>query len=339
MTVSPQALWQEIEKLKRRLASMSVTGATKTYVDDAIGTGTVTATGSPANGNLTKFSGADSVTNGDLSGDVTTSGTLATTIANDAVSNAKLADMTEATVKMRAAGAGTGNPIDGDADQLSTLLDAASDPFVRTSAAGSSSGGSNGIAPFTVPDNSQFAWVNQNGATVSVLGDGIYLSNAGASGSYDVNLRKKPVTFPGTVTMCFYPDLLGETELHCGLMLRESGTSKLLQLGLDYAGAAGFLRFRTYGWTNPTTYGGYSTFNQGWPVRSDMDASPLWFQFEVDASNIYWRYSLDGFVFRQLASASKSAFFTTGPDEAGFFVNRITSASRVGIRVVSWEEV
>lgn len=45
------------------------------------GSGTVTTTGSPANGNLTQFSGAASITNGDLSGDITTSGTLATTLA------------------------------------------------------------------------------------------------------------------------------------------------------------------------------------------------------------------------------------------------------------------
>jgi hypothetical protein len=49
------------------------------------GTGTVTTTGTPASGNLAKFSGATSITNGDLSGDVTTSGTLATTLANSGV--------------------------------------------------------------------------------------------------------------------------------------------------------------------------------------------------------------------------------------------------------------
>lgn len=43
--------------------------------------GTVTTTGSPASGNIAKFSGSTSVTNGDLSGDITTSGTLATTLA------------------------------------------------------------------------------------------------------------------------------------------------------------------------------------------------------------------------------------------------------------------
>lgn len=44
------------------------------------GGGTVTTTGTPANGNLTQFSGSTSITNADLSGDVTTSGTLATTV-------------------------------------------------------------------------------------------------------------------------------------------------------------------------------------------------------------------------------------------------------------------
>jgi len=43
--------------------------------------GTVTTTGSPANGNLTVFSGAFSITNGNLSGDITTSGGTVATLA------------------------------------------------------------------------------------------------------------------------------------------------------------------------------------------------------------------------------------------------------------------
>lgn len=43
------------------------------------GSGSVGTTGTPASGNLTKFSGAATITNGDLSGDCTTSGTLAIT--------------------------------------------------------------------------------------------------------------------------------------------------------------------------------------------------------------------------------------------------------------------
>ena len=77
----------------------SGTGASSsTYLSGAgtwttpAGTGTVTTTGSPANGNLTKFSGPTSITNGDLSGDVATSGTLATTIQANAVTTSKIAD-------------------------------------------------------------------------------------------------------------------------------------------------------------------------------------------------------------------------------------------------------
>lgn len=51
------------------------------------GTGTVTTTGSPASGNLAKFSGSTSVTNGDLSGDCTTSGALVVTCANEVKTN------------------------------------------------------------------------------------------------------------------------------------------------------------------------------------------------------------------------------------------------------------
>lgn len=77
-----------------------------------------------------------------LTGDVTATGpgAAAATIANDAVSNAKLANMAQATVKLREAGAGSGDPVDGDADALSTILDGAADPFLRTSAATGGSG-------------------------------------------------------------------------------------------------------------------------------------------------------------------------------------------------------
>lgn len=59
------------------------TGGILTSTVGACGTssGTVTVTGTPANGNLTKFSGGTSITNADLTGDVTTSGSVSTTLA------------------------------------------------------------------------------------------------------------------------------------------------------------------------------------------------------------------------------------------------------------------
>lgn len=63
----------------------------------------------------------DAKLTGPLTGDVTTSGSAAT-IANDAVSNAKMANMGAATFKGRQAGGGTGDPEDLTATQAKTAL-------------------------------------------------------------------------------------------------------------------------------------------------------------------------------------------------------------------------
>ena len=58
-------------------------------------------------------------------GDVTSAGDGATTIANDAVTNAKAANMAADTVKGRANGAGTGDPTDLSATQVRTIINVA----------------------------------------------------------------------------------------------------------------------------------------------------------------------------------------------------------------------
>ena len=58
-----------------------------------------------------------------MTGDVTSvAGALATTIAADAVSNTKLANMAQSTIKGRAASAGTGDPTDLSVEQVKTIL-------------------------------------------------------------------------------------------------------------------------------------------------------------------------------------------------------------------------
>jgi hypothetical protein len=67
--------------------------------------------------------GTDDVQRAALTGDVTAAqNSNATTIANDAVTNAKLANMAEALVKGRALGAGTGDPTDLTGTQVAAIL-------------------------------------------------------------------------------------------------------------------------------------------------------------------------------------------------------------------------
>jgi hypothetical protein len=83
-------------------------------------------------------------------GDVTSSAGFGTlTIGNDAVTNAKLSNMVQGTFKMRAAGAGTGDPIDGTAAQAKTAL-AISTADVSGLAAIASSGSASDLSAGTV---------------------------------------------------------------------------------------------------------------------------------------------------------------------------------------------
>jgi hypothetical protein len=82
---------------------------------DTPGTG---ATEYIAVGGGIEFTGTGAIEVGEYSGDVVkAAGGTVLTISPDAVTNAKLADMAQATIKLRASGAGTGNPIDGTITQ------------------------------------------------------------------------------------------------------------------------------------------------------------------------------------------------------------------------------
>jgi hypothetical protein len=104
----------------------------------SISAATTSAAGSMSSADKTKLDGiaanANNYTHPNHSGDVTSSGDGATTIANDAVTNAKLANMATATIKGRAT-ASTGDPEDLSASSVRTLLntDQVSDARTPTS--------------------------------------------------------------------------------------------------------------------------------------------------------------------------------------------------------------
>jgi len=153
------------------------------------GSGTVTTTGSPANGNLTQFSGATSITNGNLSGDVTTSNTLAATITNAAVTNAKLAAVTAPVFKGRVT-SGSGNVEDLTVTQATAMLNLFSSTL-------------QGLAPLSGGGTTNFlradgTWAAPSGSgTGTVTNTGTLTANQMLIGNGGVDIKVLPGTVGG----------------------------------------------------------------------------------------------------------------------------------------------
>jgi Fe-S cluster assembly scaffold protein SufB len=98
------------------LASLTVDSKGRLTAASSGSVGTVTTTGTPASGNLTKFSGATSITNGNLSGDAVTVDTLAVTVG--AINGTSLAGLATGILKNTT---GTGVPSIAVAGDFPTL--------------------------------------------------------------------------------------------------------------------------------------------------------------------------------------------------------------------------
>jgi hypothetical protein len=169
------------------------------------GGGTVTTTGSPASGNLAKFSGATSITNADLTGDVTTSGGVVTAIAANAVTLAKLATQANQTILSNISGgvavpaANTltaildnilsstqGTVIFRGASTWTTLAPGTSGQFLKTLGSGAdpvwdtpAGGGGGTIANQTILSNISGSTAAASGNTLTAILDNILSSTQG----------------------------------------------------------------------------------------------------------------------------------------------------------------
>lgn len=134
-----------------------------------------------------------------LTGDVTASGpgSVAATIANDAVTNAKLSNMAQDTIKGRTSGAGTGDPVDLTATQATAILD----NFVGDSG----SGGTKGLVPApTAGDSTKF--LKGNGTWDTPIA-------GGGGGGTESNYIGNPDAETDTAGWTTYADAAGATPV------------------------------------------------------------------------------------------------------------------------------
>lgn len=140
----------------------------------------------------------------ELTGDVTAgpgSGSQAATIAADAVTNSKLANMAQATIKGRASGAGTGDPTDLTGTQATAILD----NFVGDSG----SGGTKGLVPAPASGDAAANKFLKADGTWAVAGTSSPLTTKGDIYVYGTGNDRLPVGADGEVLVADSGEALG----------------------------------------------------------------------------------------------------------------------------------
>lgn len=151
------------------------------------GGGSVSTTGTPASGNLTKFSAATTITNGDLSGDATTSGTLAVTVSKTG-GVAFAASATTDTTSASNISAGTLAAARGGAGTITGALKGSGAGVVSQAACADLSNGATGCSTAT----------GTSGATIPLLNAANTWSGVQSVNSGDLALKGAT---SGTITL------------------------------------------------------------------------------------------------------------------------------------------
>lgn len=166
--------------------------------------------------------------------------------------------------------------------------------------------------PATEPVLGNYTWQNQGTSTTSTAAGGIYVTYQ--VGAAFRSLVKSAPSTPYTVYAASIPHFVNASNGNgrlCPVLFRESGTNKIVSIGVQ-AGTAGFVVDK---WTNDTTFSAtsYSSVTPG-----SYDAPFYVVKAVADGTNIAFSISTDGKNFYQVFSEAKGTFFTSAPNQIGF---------------------
>ena len=191
------------------------------------------------------------------------------------------------------------------------------------------------LQSLTPPVLSSLTWGNQGSASATAnSGGALYLNGGTGSGSDNNIILYKSASATGTWTfqIGFVLGAVISGISEAGIILRESGTSKLITF---YYGVNSGMLYRLDKWTSYTAFSAhYQTSNSPTPV-----GPIIWLQVNNNGSKLTWSTSIDGQNWKQFYQANLTDFFTTGPNQVGIGVDSNSSGQVNDAVFVQWTGV
>src|SRR5574340_935030 len=188
------------------------------------------------------------------------------------------------------------------------------------------------------PNDAEWSWVNQGGATVNVAEGGIFLK-APANGARLFRIREKALpAAPYEVTLGYIPLFSGAQFAEVAVGWRASSSGKLILADMLWSNVNGSSEFGVFKFSTPAVYEG------AYGVAGSVNVVPFagsgirFVKLKDDGTNRSVWISNDGVNFLVLPQSVASRTDYVTPDRVVFAVSSGSTTHDAGVTLVSYQE-
>lgn len=188
------------------------------------------------------------------------------------------------------------------------------------------------VQVLTIPNNADYSWVNQDSATVTADPFGFFMHKVGTGAGLSLMCRVKAIpASPYTIAARMMYSITNQDFVQGGMILRDSGTGRLITFGFIYNSGASGMNFHAEKWNSPTSFSA-NYFGGPW----SFSPTAMHLRIVDDNTNRHFEISSEGVSWYRRFSIGRTDFLT--PDQYGFFIETRGSGRVATLRVCSVKE-